>query len=95
MKKVLLISLTTFVFATVLTSCFSGRRSVSAYGGEVTGVSGSVFVEPTPYGMVLVDCGSMKEGPSEADSLWGIDSTARGVSVDAFWMDQTEITNSK
>ena len=62
MKKVLLISLTTFVFATVLTSCFSGRRSVSAYGGEVTGVSGSVFVEPTPYGMVLVDCGSMKEG---------------------------------
>lgn len=53
MKKVLFICLTTFVFATVLTSCFSGRRSISAYGGEVTGVSGSTFVEPTPYGMEI------------------------------------------
>ena len=95
MKKVLLICLSTFVFALMLNSCFSGKRSISAYGGEVTGVGGSVFVEPTPYGMVLIDCGSMKEGPSQTDSLWGIDSTARGVSVDAFWMDQTEITNSK
>ena len=45
--------------------------------------------------MVLIDCGSMKEGPGERDSIWGIDSVARGVSVDAFWMDECEVTNSK
>ena len=53
------------------------------------------YNEPTPYGMVLIECGSMKEGPAQRDSLWGIDSTARGVSVDAFWMDENEVTNSK
>ncbi len=78
----------------MMASCSSSRKSVGV-GGEVTGVGAPTFSEPTPYGMVYVDCGSMKEGPSERDSLWGIDSTARGVSVDGFWMDETEITNSK
>lgn len=77
-----------------MTSCFSSHKS-TGMGGEVTGVGGVSYSEPTPYGMVLVDCGSMKEGPSERDSIWGIDSVARGVSVDAFWMDEEEITNSK
>ena len=61
----------------------------------MTGVGAVTYSEPTPYGMVLVECGSMKEGPAQRDSLWGIDSTARGVSVDAFWMDEHEVTNSK
>lgn len=95
MKKLLFYILTVVLTTSLFTSCFSGRRSVSSAGGEVTGVSAVSFSEPTPYNMVLVDCGSMKEGPSQRDSLWGLDSTARGVSVDAFWMDETEITNSK
>ena len=42
------------VLASVLTvSCASSRGS--SYGGEVTGVGGTSFSEPTPYGMVLVD----------------------------------------
>ena len=95
MKK-LVIYIFTAVFATTLvTSCFSGRRSASASGGEVTGVGAYTTTESTPYGMVLVDCGSMKEGPSDRDSLWGIDSVSRGISVDAFWIDETEISNSK
>ena len=95
MKKPLIIILTAVLMTTIMTSCFSGRRSINTQGGEVTGIGATTFSEPTPYGMVLVDCGSMKEGPAQRDSLWGIDSVARGVSVDAFWMDETEITNSK
>ena len=91
MKKLFVYILT----ALTLTSCFSGRRSVNSQGGEVTGAGAISYSEPTPYGMVLIDCGSMKEGPGERDSIWGIDSVARGVSVDAFWMDECEVTNSK
>ena len=91
MKKLLIIVLATLALA----SCSGIRKSINSGGGEVTGVGAVTYSEPTPYGMVLVDCGSMKEGPSQRDSLWGIDSTARGVSVDAFWMDENEVTNSK
>ncbi|MCI6894588.1 MAG: SUMF1/EgtB/PvdO family nonheme iron enzyme [Bacteroidales bacterium] len=76
-------------------SCGSSRSLSGSSGGEVTGVSGTTWSEPSPYGMVLVDRGSMKVGSAEADSLWGIEAEARGISVDGFWMDETEITNSK
>ncbi|MDE6587794.1 MAG: SUMF1/EgtB/PvdO family nonheme iron enzyme [Paramuribaculum sp.] len=78
--------------AAVVTSCAAGSHS---NGGEVTGIGATSWTEPTPYGMVLVDRGSIKAGPQEADSLWGLEPDARGISVDAFWMDETEITNSK
>lgn len=45
--------------------------------------------------MVLIDRGAIKLGPAADDSLRGIKADQRGISVDAFWMDQTEITNSK
>lgn len=77
-----------------MSSCFSGH-SASGAGGEVTGVGGTAWTEPTPYGMVLIDRGSMKVGVSQPDSLWNLQPDARGVSVDAFWMDETEITNGK
>lgn len=78
--------------AVAVASCAGGRSSA---GGEVTGIGATSWAEPTPYGMVLVDRGSIKAGPQEADSLWGLLPDSRGVSVDAFWMDETEITNSK
>ena len=34
-------------------------------------------------------------GPSDKDSLWGTDPETKGVSFDAFWMDETEVTNAK
>ena len=94
MKKLLLY----IVLATsALTSCMSskGGGSSMSNGGEVTGIGGAVFSEPTPYGMVLIDRGSMKVGPAANDSVDNIRADQRGISVDAFWMDQTEITNSK
>ena len=34
-------------------------------------------------------------GPADKDSLWGINPETKGVSFDAFWMDETEVTNAK
>ncbi|MBP3537414.1 MAG: SUMF1/EgtB/PvdO family nonheme iron enzyme, partial [Muribaculaceae bacterium] len=79
--------------AALLASCAGGPRTSA--GGEVTGVGGTAWVEPTPYGMVLIDRGSMKMGVGKADSLWNLQANARGMSVDGFWMDETEITNGK
>ena len=89
-KTIIYISL-----ALAVMSCMSPKSSMSSGGGEVIGVGGVAWQEPTPYGMVLIDRGSMKVGPAENDSVWGIEASARGISVDAFWMDETEITNSK
>ncbi len=96
MKKTLnlyLLPLATVAALAVASSCASGSHS--SMGGEVTGVGGIVWSEPTPYGMVLVSRGSMEMGPQKADSAWNLAADPRGVSVDAFWMDETEITNSK
>lgn len=68
----------------------------SAYGGEVTGVgSGRGFTEPTPYGMTMVNRGSLKMGIANGDSLWGNVAPVKDISVDGFWMDETEVSNSK
>ena len=79
-----------------LTGCFSAKSaSSSGRGGEVVGVGGRAFSEPTPYGMVLVNRGFLKMGIDGQDSLWGKKTPRRDISVDGFWMDQDEITNSQ
>ena len=87
------------VFATtlVLSSCFGGKMTSSqGRGGEVVGVGGGRgFSEPTPYGMTLVKRGFLKMGIDSQDSLWGKKTPVREISVDGFWMDETEITNSE
>lgn len=68
----------------------------SMSGGEVTGVgSGRGFTEPTPYGMTMVNRGSLRMGIDSNDSLWGNVAPVKDISVDGFWMDETEVTNSK
>ena len=92
MKHLLSVIIST-VTILLLAACAAGIRSSS--GGEVTGIGAPAWSEPAPYGMVLVSRGSIKAGPQEADSVWGTQPDARGVSVDAFWMDETEVTNAK
>ena len=82
--------LSTLIFA----SCM-GPQSSNAIGGELTGISGASINEPSPYGMVLVERGSIKMGDEETDSLWGTSSAVKDISVDAFWMDETEVTNAE
>ncbi|MBE6318383.1 MAG: gliding motility-associated lipoprotein GldK [Bacteroidales bacterium] len=92
MKKIS-IYLLPIIVSLLLSSCFAGGKNSS--GGEVTGVSGTSWAEPTPYGMVLVSRGSIELGPQKNDSVWNLKADPRGISVDAFWMDETEITNAK
>ena len=77
----------------VLYSCM-GSGSAVATGGEITGVRGTSYTEPTPYGMVAIQKGSLKVGVEEADTLWGSEFPVRNISVDGFWMDQTEVSNA-
>ncbi len=60
-------------------------------GGERK--SGSWF-EPTPYGMVYVPRGSYVVGPSDEEAA-EVPSSTKRVSVESFWMDDTEITNNE
>jgi len=51
------------------------------------------WFEPAPYGMVYIQRGSFNMGPSE-DEINEFSPT-KTVSVEAFWMDDTEITNNE
>lgn len=92
MRKI--VSSTAVLFTFLLASCM-GLQGGSGVGGELTGVSNAAINEPAPYGMVLVERGSIKIGDEEADSLWGINTPVKDISVDAFWMDETEVTNAE
>ncbi|MBR5476250.1 MAG: SUMF1/EgtB/PvdO family nonheme iron enzyme [Bacteroidaceae bacterium] len=92
MRKI--VSSTAVLFTFLLASCI-GMQGTSSMGGELTGVSNAAINEPAPYGMVLVERGSIKIGDEEADSLWGISTPVKDISVDAFWMDETEVTNAE
>ena len=83
------------LFALLLTSCAGSKSNAMATGGEITGVRGTAFGEPTPYGMVAVPKGSLRVGIEEGDTLWGAEFPSRDISVDGFWMDQTEVSNAK
>ncbi|MBO4743496.1 MAG: SUMF1/EgtB/PvdO family nonheme iron enzyme [Bacteroidales bacterium] len=78
----------------LLTGCFGSKVS-SGNGGELTGSGSRAFSEPAPFGMVLIKRGHLKMGIEDQDSLWGKQTPVRDISVDGFWMDDTEITNSE
>lgn len=78
----------------LLSSCM-GRMAgggSGAPGGEVIGASATAWNEPAPYGMVLIKRGSLKMGPETQDSLWGAPVPTKEISVESFWMDETEVT---
>ena len=77
------------------TACMGSSSNAMATGGEITGVRGGNFNEPVPFGMVMVEKGSLRVGMEESDTLWGAGFPARDISVDGFWMDQTEVSNAK
>ena len=85
MKKFLL--LTTVV--TLLASCGSKDK------GELVGVQGKKWHPEKPYGMELVPGGAFIMGKADDDLAGVNDAPAKTVTVRAFYMDATEITNSE
>ena len=82
------------ILLVTLSGCFGGKMA-SSVGGEVTGAGGRAFSEPTPYGMTLIKRGHLRMGIEQQDSLWGKQTPLKDISVEGFWMDETEITNSQ
>ncbi len=65
-------------------------------GGELTGTRKTKkWFEPRPYGMVLIPTGSLNIGQNDEDIAWSMTAQQKTVSVPAFWMDETEITNDE
>jgi len=63
--------------------------------GQLYGIYEGYKPEITPYGMVHIPRGSFNMGPNDASVTWAVQPTQQTVSVDAFWMDITEITNGE
>ncbi|MBE3139681.1 MAG: SUMF1/EgtB/PvdO family nonheme iron enzyme, partial [Thermoplasmata archaeon] len=87
MKKV---SLSALILIILLTGCGSSNN------GELTGVLGrKKFFEPEPFEMAFIPAGNFTMGPSDQDAPFAMNNMPKSVTVNAFWMDQTEITNNK
>ena len=65
-------------------------------GGELVGTRKvKKWFEPQPYGMVLIPTGSLNIGNNDEDITWSMSASTKTVSIPAFWMDETEITNDE
>ncbi|MDG1741746.1 MAG: SUMF1/EgtB/PvdO family nonheme iron enzyme [Crocinitomicaceae bacterium] len=85
MKKLLLFSLV----ATFVASCVT--RS-----GHLTGTQGRpIYYPDLPLGMVYIPNGSFTMGENDGDMPFLHQSRAKTASVQAFYMDQTEISNNE
>jgi len=64
--------------------------------GYLTGVQGRKnWFQEDPFGMVYIPMGSYNMGPSDQDVAFGVTSQSKTVSLPAYYMDQTEITNNE
>lgn len=85
MKRLLIIGL----IGTFLAAC-------SSRSGHLTGVMGRRIYQPEiPLGMVYIPSGSYNMGENDQDVPFLHQTRAKTVSVQAFYMDQTEITNNE
>jgi sulfatase modifying factor 1 len=63
--------------------------------GEVTGVPQRAFRATVPYGMVYIPAGSFLMGPVDQDITFAQVEDNKQVTIPPFFMDQTELSNSK
>lgn len=85
MKKSLSIIVLTFLFV-----------ACNKPAGELIGLgTKDTFVEAQPFGMVFIKRGSFMMGANDQSAIGEVNDKPINVSVDAFWMDETEITNDK
>ena len=72
-----------------LVSCGGGGQ------GQLIGAQGRPsWYEVDPYGMNYIPMGAYTMGPSDQDAPYAQVAKSKTVSVQAFYMDQTEISNN-
>lgn len=85
MKKLLLLA----SFIAVVAGCNQGN-------GELIGVQNrEEWFQPDPFGMLWLPMGSYNMGPSDEDVPYSHTTKAKTVSVQSFYIDQTEISNNE
>ncbi|HET6243245.1 MAG: SUMF1/EgtB/PvdO family nonheme iron enzyme [Bacteroidetes bacterium] len=86
MKKILII-----IFgAALIAGCGNPNQ------GQLVGVQGREdWFQPDPFGMVYIPMGSYNMGPSDQDMPYAQTAQSKTVSIQAFYMDETEITNNE
>lgn len=78
------------IAAAVLSSCGNTGN------GELTGVPNRPkFYQPDPYGMTFIPLGSFTMGTGDQDVPYANVHQPKTISVAAFYMDETEITNNE
>ena len=86
MRNILLSS----IVLLILSSCGGGNR------GQLTGaLNRERWYQADPYGMIFIPSGAYNMGPSDQDVPYALVAQSKSVSVHAFYMDNTEITNKK
>lgn len=89
MKKLQNLALALLVL--VVSAC--GSRNMD---GQLTGVLDRPDWKPiNPYGMVYVPSGTLHIGPSDQDVTFSLVQRAKAISIQGFFMDDTEITNNE
>jgi sulfatase modifying factor 1 len=76
-------------FVATLSSCRTGG------GGELVGVPQKNYRSEVPFGMVYIPAGSFLMGQTDQDVTFAQIAQTKQVTVAAFFMDQTAITNSQ
>lgn len=79
------------ISAGIISSCSNSGN------GELVGVSRKTrpFFQPDPFGMVFIPQGSFTMGVGDQDIAYAFVQEPKTVSVSAFYMDETEITNDE
>ncbi|MFZ9846546.1 MAG: SUMF1/EgtB/PvdO family nonheme iron enzyme [Flavobacteriales bacterium] len=78
-----------FMGVVVLWSCSSGPK------GELVGTNREQFYQEVPFGMLFIPLGSFHMGPSYEQITHNQTSQTKSVSVQSFYIDETEITNDE
>ena len=85
MKKLLILA----SFVAIVTGC-------NSYTGELIGVKGrDEWFQPDPYGMLYMPPGSYHMGPNDDEVGAAHTTKSKVVSIQAFYIDETEISNNE
>jgi formylglycine-generating enzyme len=85
------------IYVLALSSALVTLTSCTTSGtGQLVGVQNRIqWFQPDPYGMLYLPMGSYNMGPGDQDVPYASTTKAKTVSVQAFYMDETEITNNE
>jgi len=85
------------ILAMTLASCSrSGNTRGVINDGQLHGISAPArYVPWTPLGMAYIAAGTFHMGPSDEDVSYAFTSRNRQISINGFWMDETEVSNNE